>query len=211
MQAGTEGGAQGGVTGWDEEDERLLWCMQIEAAALKSLDARPLLDQELQLLQRAAGAGAGTAQQQHRSQALADERSSSSVRQQQRLRQEQEQQAAMQAAMAARLSDIAGQLSLGRDREAIRQQVRGPLVVDMVVGATTGLPEHAATWQLFSGFSIAAQLAPCTRTRSVCTPASASCRLHVVFVRMGPTAAVEWRIQCLAVFCAQRHATHDAS
>ena len=211
MQAGTEGGPPGGVTGWDEEDERLLWCMQIEAAALKSLDARPLLDQELQLLQRAAGAGAGTAQQQHRSQALADERSSSSVRQQQRLRQEQEQQAAMQAAMAARLSDIAGQLSLGRDREAIRQQVRGPLVVDMVVGATTGLPEHAATWQLFSGFSIAAQLAPCTHTRSVCTLASASCRLHVVFVRMGPTAAVEWRIQCLAVCCAQRHATHDAS
>jgi hypothetical protein len=98
--------------------------MQLEAAGLKALDARPVLDQEMQLLQRAAGGG-GQEQQQHSSQALADERSSSSARLREQQRQAQEQQAAMQAAMAARLADIAGQLSLGssRDKEAIRQQV----------------------------------------------------------------------------------------
>lgn len=120
LQAGTEGGPPGGVTGWDEEDERLLWSMQLEAAALKALDARPVLDQELQLLQRAGG---GTQQQQHSSQALADARSSSAARLRAQLRQQQEQQATMQAAMAQRLSDIAGQLSLSRDKDAIRQQV----------------------------------------------------------------------------------------
>jgi hypothetical protein len=98
----------------------MLWSMQLEAAALKALDARPVLDQELQLLQRAGGS---TQQQQHSSQALADERSSSAARLREQLRQQQEQQAAMQAAMAQRLSDVAGQLSLVRDKDAIRQQV----------------------------------------------------------------------------------------
>jgi immunoglobulin-binding protein 1 len=106
------GGECGGPGCWDEEDERQLWVMQLEAAALRALDALPLLEQELALLRRAAEAAQqpGSSQQEQQQGGGA---SSSNGRQ-------------VQQAMMQRLADVASQLSLGQDRQAMAQQVLRP-------------------------------------------------------------------------------------
>lgn len=117
-QAGTEGGPPGGVGGWDEEDERRLWELQLEGAAIRSLDARPLVAQELALLEHAAAA-----QQQGQVQPLQplqQQRSGSSASGEQRHQQQEQQRMMMD-----RLAGIAGQLSVTDARQAMRQQVRG--------------------------------------------------------------------------------------
>jgi immunoglobulin-binding protein 1 len=114
------------VGAWDEEDERRLWAAQLEAAALRALDALPLLEQEAALLAHAA-----QQQQQHGG---GPPGGSSSARQQEaghdsRQRAQPraaEQQQQQQQQMMHRLADIAGQLSLGRDRQALHRQVLRP-------------------------------------------------------------------------------------
>ncbi|KAF8069647.1 TAP46 [Scenedesmus sp. PABB004] len=122
-QAGTEGGPPGGVGGWDEEDERLLWTLEIEAAAIKALEARPLLAQELALLRHALQQQpSGEQEQQQQQQQQQQQRQRGGGGQQP----DQQQRAALQAQMFDRLSGIAGQLTLGEQRATLRQQVFRP-------------------------------------------------------------------------------------
>jgi hypothetical protein len=100
------------VGGWDEEDERQLMMLQLEAAAIKALDSRPTLKQEQQLLQHAVKQQQSSGSQQGSSSSFRDA-----------ARQDQQQQRQLQQQMFDKLAGIAGQLSLTGDRQAIRQQV----------------------------------------------------------------------------------------
>ncbi len=93
----------------DEEVWRQLWLLQVEGSALRALEQRGMLRQEMQLLRhalerQAGSAGAGSSQAQR--QAAAQERE-------------------VQQRMVQQLQGIAGQLE-SRQREALRQAVFRP-------------------------------------------------------------------------------------
>lgn len=91
--------------GVEEEDERSLWSLRIEAAAQAALDQRPLLRMELQLLQHARQQAQGSLGQASSSADAAREAS-----------------AALKQEMIAKLSGIVGSLA-GTDRQRLQQQV----------------------------------------------------------------------------------------
>eukprot|EP00879_Flechtneria_rotunda_P007069 GHRR01007420.1.p1 GENE.GHRR01007420.1~~GHRR01007420.1.p1 ORF type:complete len:356 (+),score=169.55 GHRR01007420.1:97-1164(+) len=114
-EAGTESGLSGGMGGWDEEDERQLWYCQLEAATIQAVSARPLLQQEMQLVQHAVQQ---QSQQQGQLQPYRQDRQSAPGGDAQQRQQVQQQ-------MMTRLAGIAGQLTLN-DRQALKQQVFRP-------------------------------------------------------------------------------------
>lgn len=99
-----------------------MWSLQLEAAAIKAMDSRPLLQQEMQLLQHAIKQQHEQQQQSHPQQQQQPQRGATSSSQDSRLADHPQQQQ-LQQQMMTKLADIAGQLSLGGDRHAARQQV----------------------------------------------------------------------------------------
>ncbi len=106
-QAGTESGPVGGAGAWDEEDERQLWLLKLEHAALDALATRELLQQEQQLLAFAAQRGA-----QRGGPGEMGAPASTSGRAEE----------AARVAMREKLFGIAGALG-GADRERMKQEV----------------------------------------------------------------------------------------
>jgi hypothetical protein len=115
------------VGGWDDEDERMLWQLQVEAGAIKALDARCLVKQEMQLLEHVVK----QRQQQHQQDSSSKNStnslptgSSAATRDasQDKASRHREPQQQRQQQMLDSLVGIAGQLGL-HDRQAIREQV----------------------------------------------------------------------------------------
>ena len=129
-------GGPGG--GWDEADERRLWLLQLEGAALAALDAREALLQERQLLRHHLSSQAGDAGASAASRAESGRGASTSgAAGDARLRPSARAAAAAaagavggpaeRAAMMAKLSGIAEALTLG-ERDRWRQNVFKPYV-----------------------------------------------------------------------------------
>jgi TAP42-like family len=147
VRGGDDGGAGGSGgddgPGWDEDDDRTLWGATLESCVLTTLDALPLLQQELALLEHAAanggscsGSGGDAVAQtdgrvQHRSGGAAAVR---------------ERDTAATAAIMSQLSDIAGQLRLGGrpTRDELRQQAR-PLLTALLSPHSNAAPPLALT------------------------------------------------------------------